>query len=117
MGLDILQVPLDSLLLSHPDKEIYARIYLGVFIFLLSSVVLISYLWYNRSVKQTQNWKAELEYVRKLQFSDAARGMRRLEAQKAVLQRAYSSKYISKATYESAINEIDRLSSQLKKRL
>ncbi len=117
-GLDMLQASLSNSLLFSPPVDNYTpRIYIGVFIFLISSIMLISYLWYNRSTNQAKDWKSELEYVKRTQFSDAAKSIRRLEAQKDVLQRAYSSKYISKNSYDSAIGEINKLSDRLKKRL
>ncbi|MEK6908798.1 MAG: hypothetical protein AABX23_01965 [Nanoarchaeota archaeon] len=118
-GLDLYQISLsNNLLLSPPETNKYSfRIYMSIFIFLLSFIMLISYLWYNRSVRQTKNWRSEIEYIKKTQFSDAAKGLRKLEAQKDVLHRAYSSRYISKNSFDSAISEIDKLSNQLKKRL
>lgn len=117
-GLDMSQVSLSNSLLFSPPVDNYSpKIYVGIFIFLISSIMLISYLWYNRSLDQAKDWKSELDYVKKTQFSDAAKGLRRLEAQKNVLERAYSSRYISKGSYDSAINEINKLSDRLKKRL
>lgn len=117
-GIDMSQASLSNSLLFSPPSDNYApRIYAGIFIFLISSVMLISYLWYNRSVNQAKDWKSELEYVKKTQFTDAAKGLRKLEAQKDVLHRAYSSRYISKSSYDSAINELNQLSERLKKRL
>lgn len=117
-GIDMYQASLsNSLLFSPPVDNFTPRIYTGIFIFLISSIMLVSYLWYNRSMNQAKDWKSELEYVKKTQFSDAAKGLRKLEAQKNVLERAYSSKYISKNSYDSAIDEINKLSASLKKRL
>lgn len=118
-GLDMYQVSLsNNLLLSPVEKNNFSsNIYIGIFIFLVSSIMLISYLWYNRSINQANNWKSELEYVKKAQFSDASKSLRKLEAQKDVLNRAYSSRYISKDSFDSAIKEINKLAEQLKKRL
>lgn len=117
VGLDLAQVSINNFLFSPPRSDYSSIIYISVFIFLLSSVVLISYLWYNRSLKQTKDWKSQIEQIRKTKFSDAARGLRKLVAQRNVLQRAYSSRYISKSSFDSAIAEIDRVTTQLKKRL
>lgn len=118
LGLDISKVSLSgSALFSPPANNYSIRIYMGIFIFLLSSIMLISYLWYNRSVNQNKDWKSQLNYVKKTQFSDAAKGIRKLQAQKDVLQRAYDSRYISRESFDSAIKEIDTLSEKLKKRL
>ncbi|MEK6894137.1 MAG: hypothetical protein AABX10_01610 [Nanoarchaeota archaeon] len=117
-GVDLSQVSLSSsLLFSPPVGSRTPRLYFGIFIFLISSIAIISYLWYNKYNGQAKNWKAELQYVKKTQFSDAAKGLRKIEAQKSVLDRAYSSRYISKDSYDAAINEINKLSDRLKKRL
>lgn len=117
-GIDMSQASLSNSLLFSPPVDNYTpRIYTGIFIFLISSIMLISYLWYHRSMNQAKDWRSELEYVKKTQFSDAAKSLRRLEAQKNVLERAYSSRYISKNSYDSAISEINKLSTSLKKRL
>lgn len=118
-GLDMYQISLSNNILFSPAEEsnFSSNLYIGIFIFLISSIMLISYLWYNRSINQANNWKSELEYVKKTQFSDAAKSIRKLEAQKDVLNRAYSSKYISKSSFDSAISEINTLMGQLKKRL
>jgi hypothetical protein len=118
-GLDLSQVSLENnILLSPPTSSNYPyRIYISVFTFLVASIMLISYLWYNRSLNEAKDWKAELQYVKKTQFSDSAKAMRKLESQKEVLDRAYTSRYISKDSYDAAIKEIDRTIGQLKKRL
>ena len=121
VGLDLSQISLPSngILLSPAikSKDYSSRIYKGIFIFLLSSIILVSYLWYNRSNKQAKDWKSQLNYIEKTQFSDAAKGLRKLQAQRALLEKAYSNHYISKNSFESALVEISRLSAQLKKRL
>lgn len=117
-GVDLSQASLsNSLLFSPPVDNKTPKLYLGIFVFLISSIALISYLWYNRSVNQTNDWKTEIEQIKKTKFGSAAKGLRRLEAQRDVLQRAYNSKYISRSSFYSAIEEIDKLSTQLKKRL
>lgn len=118
-GLDVSQVSLSNKpLLSPVDGRDYSsKIYIIVFIFLLCSIILVSYLWYNRSNEQAKNWKGRLNYIKKTEFSDARKGLRKLKDQKDVLLRAYTNHYISKSSFDSATREITRLSSQLKKRL
>ncbi len=120
VGLDVSQISLlNSPSLSPPleEKDYSSRIYLGVFLFLLSSIILVSYLWRNKYNEQAKNWRSELDYIKKTQFSDASKGLRKLQAQRGVLERAYSNHYISKISFDSAIAEISKLSGQLKKRL
>lgn len=116
-GLDLSQVSLDNSLLFSPPEDSSPRIYIGIFLFLISAIALISYLWYNRSVDQANDWQSEINRIKKTKFGSSAKKLRRLSAQRDVLQRAYSSKYISKASYDNAISEIDSLSDRLKKRL
>ena len=119
VGLDLEQVSVSSgFLFSPPSGRDYSStIYMAVFAFLLSSIVLISYLWYNHSLSQAKDWKSQIDDLRKMKFSDATKGLRRLQAQKNVLERAYGARYISKKSFDSAIFEINKMSDKLKKRL
>ena len=119
LGLDLYQVSIsNSPFLSPPSTNDYSSmVYISVFIFLLSFVILISYLWYNHSLKQAKNWKGQVDELKNIKFSDSAKGLRRIQAQKDVLKRAYLFKYISKSSFDSAMRELDTLSNQIKKRL
>ncbi|MBS3083904.1 hypothetical protein J4423_03805 [Candidatus Pacearchaeota archaeon] len=119
-GLDVYQTSLSSRDIVNPPAKLtdYSYyIYLGVFIFLLSLVILVSYLWYNRYNNQAKDWKSRLNYIQKTQFTDVARGLRKLQIQKDAVERAYSNHFISRKSFNSAIAEISRLSKELKKRL
>lgn len=67
-GLDLLQISLgDDLLFSLPIelKEYSSKIYIGLFLFLLSSIVLVVYLWYVRHEEETEELKKEINDMRK----------------------------------------------------
>ena len=67
-GLDLLQISLgDNLLFSLPIelKEYSSKIYIGLFLFLLSSIVLVVYLWYVRQEEETEELKKEINDMRK----------------------------------------------------
>jgi len=118
LGLDLYQVSINSLMLSPPSGKDYPTIiYISVFVFLLSSIILVSYLWYSHSANQAKDWMGQIDHLKKIKFSSAAKGLRKLSAQKSVLERAYSSHYITKNSFDSAITELDKLSAKLKKRL
>jgi hypothetical protein len=119
VGLDVAQVSISQGLFFSPlsGKDYSFRIYMSVFVFLISSLMLVSYLWYGRSVRQAMDWKSQINDIKKIKFSDIARSLRRLVLQKEVLKRAYVLRYISKNSYDSAMLEIDKLSDKLKKRL
>ena len=118
LGLDLSQVSLQSsLLFSLPVDNTTPRLYISIFIFLISSIALISYLWYRRSINEAKDWKTQITTLKKIKFSATAREFRRLVAKKNVLERAYSSKYLSKSSYEEALGEINKLLDKLKKRL
>ncbi len=106
-------------LFSPPvEKKDYSTwIYLGVFVFLLGFVIAISFFWSHRSVKQAKEWRSQLSYIKKIQFSDSARALRKLRSQREVLLRAYNSHYISKDSYQKGIFEIDKVFGSIKKRL
>lgn len=118
-GLDLAQVSLSKELLLSPGdgNTISLKTYTSIFTFLIASIMLISYLWYNRSINQAKDWRSQMYHLKRTYFSDAAKGLRKLRAQKDVLKRAYFSRYISKESFDSAMSEIDSMSDELKKRL
>ena len=99
------------------EKDYSTWIYLGVFVLLLGFVIIMSYFWGHRSMKQAKEWRAQLSYIKKTQFSDSARALRKLQLQRDVLLRAYNGHYISKDSYQKGILEIDKLMMSIKKRL
>ena len=121
VGIDLSQISLPSndILLSPPVELIdySSKIYRGIFLFLVSFVILLSYFWHNKTIEQAKDWKSRVDEIRKTKFSDVARSLRKLKDQKEVLERAYSNHYITKNSFDSALIEISRLAAQLKKRL
>ncbi len=104
--------------LSPPEgKDYSAWIYFGVFALLVFSMIALSYFWNHRVMNQAHDWRSRVNYIKKTQFTDGAKAMRKLKYQKDVLDRAYSSNYITKDSYTKGIAAIENLSSQLKKRL
>ncbi len=121
-GFDIAQFNTltEEILLFSPttEKKDYSTwIYLGVFVLLLGFVVVISLFWSHRSIKQANEWRSQLSYIKKIQFSDSARALRKLQAQRDVLLRAYNKHYISKESYRKGIFEVDKVLGSIKKRL
>ncbi len=121
-GFDIAQfntLTEEILLFSPPvEKKDYSMwIYLGVFVLLLGFVIVISLFWSQRSVKQAKEWRSQLSYIKKIQFSDSARALRKLRSQREVLLRAYNRHFISKESYQKGIFEIDNVLDSIKKRL
>lgn len=121
-GFDIAQfntLTEEILLFSPPvEKKDYSTwIYLGVFVLLLGFVIVISLFWSHRSMNQAKEWRSQLSYIKKIQFSDSARALRKLRSQRDVLFRAYNRHYISKESYQKGIFEIDKVSESIKKRL
>ncbi|MEK6915133.1 MAG: hypothetical protein AABW89_01165 [Nanoarchaeota archaeon] len=120
LGLDLYQLSLEDKLLLSPPLEINdysSKIYFGIFLFLLCSIILISYLWHNKSVEQAKGWKSRLNEIKNTNFGEAAKSLRKLKDQKDTLERAYSNHYISKNSFDTAMKEISKLANQLKKRL
>ncbi len=114
------QLPVNSQIFFSPpvkQKNSSSLIYLSVFSFLLVSIILLSYFWNHRVMSQANDWRSRVNYIKKIQFSDSAKAMRKLKYQKDVLQRAYESHYITKESYNEGILAIESLSSKLKKRL
>lgn len=121
LWLDVAQInlPKSDLLLSPAveKKDFSSWIYFGVFIFLIVSMMFLNYFWNRRIKKQANDWSSHVDYIKKTQFSDAAKSIRNLNEQKNVLERAYKSSYITKGSYQRGIIEIDKLTTSLKKRL
>jgi len=120
IGIDLYQISLpNDLLLSPPleEKDYSFEIYMGIFFILLCSIILISYLWYNKYVEQARDWRSKVNEIKNFNFNDSAKALRKLKNQRSILDRAYANHYISKRSYDSAISEISRLASKLKKRL
>lgn len=119
--LDIAEVQLSGqqvMLSPSIEKKDYSSwIYFGVFVFLLFSMIVLSYFWNHRVMNQAHDWRSRVNYIKKTQFTDGAKAMRKLKYQKDVLERAYASHYITKESYIEGISTIEKLSSQLKKRL
>ena len=80
-------------------------------------MIALSYYWNHRVMSQAKDWEAQVNHIKKTQFSDSARALRRLKSQRDVLVRAYSNHYITKESYRKGIAEIDKLTTSLKKRL
>ena len=121
IGFDIAQlntVTWEILLSPAVEKKDYSFwIYLIVFVLLLGTMIGLSYYWNHRVMNQAKDWKSRVTYIKKTQFSDSARALRKLVLQRDVLVRAYGGHYIAKESYQKGIAEIDRLMTRLKKRL
>lgn len=118
--LDVLQVSLkqdERIYFSPENKSSNYWIYLGIFTFLIASIIALSYFWNHRVVVQANDWRQRLESIKKYQFSDSAKALRKLSLQRDILQRAYSSRFISKSSYLTGLSEISKMSEDLKKRL
>lgn len=99
------------------EKDYSTWIYLGVFVLLLSFVIIMSLFWSRRSMKQAKEWRSHLSYIKKTQFSDSAKALRKLQRQRDVLLRAYNNQYISKDSYLKGVGEVDKLMAGVRKRL
>lgn len=119
VGFDIQHISIapEEVSLSPRGRDYSSWVYFIIFVFLLASMIGLSHFWHHRSVTQAKGWKQQLHYIKKTQFSNAARALRKLSHQREVLERAYTNHYISKESYAQGVGEINRLSSQLKKRL
>src|SRR3989344_4832810 len=119
-GFDIAQLNTvtGAILFSPPlEKKDYSTwIYLGAFVLLLGFVIAMSYFWNRRSMNQAKEWRLQLNYIKKTQFGDSARALRKLQLQRDILFRAYNNKYISKDSYQKGILEIDKLMGNIRKR-
>ncbi len=116
--LDILQTPSSSndiyLSPEYPNSNYW--IYLTIFSFLIASIIVMSYFWNHRNMVQANEWQSKLQEIKKYQFSDSSKALRKLASQKEVLQRAYSSKFITKQSYLEGISSINKMSENLKKK-
>ncbi|MEK6847109.1 MAG: hypothetical protein AABY16_02995 [Nanoarchaeota archaeon] len=100
------------------EKKDYSTwIYFGVFILLIGFVLIMSYFWSRRTMKQAKEWRSQVNYIKKTQFTDSARALRKLQLQRDVILRAYNNHYISRDSYQKGIFEIDKLMTSIKKRL
>ncbi len=100
------------------EKKDYSFwIYISVFVLLLGALIGLSYYWNNRTMTQAKDWEAQVSHIKKTQFSDSARALRKLKSQRDVLVRAYNNHFITKESYQKGVAEIDRLTTSLKKRL
>ncbi len=99
------------------EKDYSYWIYLGIFTFLIASIIVLSYFWNHRVITQAREWKTKLDDIKKYQFSDSGKAIRKLASQKEVLQRAHSMHFISNSSYIQGISEIEKMSSNLRKRL
>ncbi len=121
VGYDIAQLNTQTgeILLSPQiiEKDYSYWIYLGIFTFLIASIIVLSYFWNHRIVTQASEWKTKLNDIKKYQFSDSRKAIRKLEYQKEILQRAYSMHFITQTSYVQGISEIEKMSENLKKRL
>ena len=100
------------------EKKDYSTwIYIAVFVLLLGFVFIMSYFWNRRSMNQAKEWRSQVDYIKKTQFSDSAKALRKLQLQKDVLVRAYNNHFISKDSYQKGIGEVDKLTASIKKRL
>ena len=113
------KLPKSEIALSPIDekRDYSSWLYTGIFIFLLASMIVLSYFWNHRAMKQAGDWRSRVNYIKKTQFTDTAKAMRNLKYQKDVLERAYASHYITKESYLDGLSTIEKLSEQLKKRL
>ncbi|MGV8142007.1 MAG: hypothetical protein ACP5NS_00025 [Candidatus Pacearchaeota archaeon] len=114
------QLPISPQIFFSPPvekKEYSSWMYLGIFALLVISMILLSYFWNARVMNTANDWRSRVNYIKKTQFSDSAKAMRKLKDQKEVLERAYASHYITRESYNQGISTIENLSKQLNKRL
>jgi len=106
-------------LLSPPieKKDFSAFIFIGVLVFLIGAVILLSYYWNRRVLIEAKDWRNRLKDIKEEKFGDNARSLRRLNGQKLVLDRAFASHYISEKSYKEGVREINSLMEKIKKRL
>ncbi len=88
-----------------------------IILFLMVSVIVLSYYWNKRVLNQGKEWRTKVSEIRAVKFSDAARSIRRLNYQKHLLEKAYGSHYVTRESYEQGRKEINNMISKLKKRL
>lgn len=99
------------------EKDFSSLISLGVVVFLLFSVIVISYFWNRRILIEAKDWRKQINKVKKTKFGDSAKYLRKLIHQKNILERAYGLKYISKKSYVEGTKEINLLIKKTKKKL
>lgn len=88
---------------------------LAIIAFLLTSFMVLNYLWRRRMVSSVRYWDQQLQQARTAGTSLQAR--KRLAYQRQLLVEAYSKGYISKQTYAATRARLDRVQRALKKRL
>jgi hypothetical protein len=116
--LDVYQVPVKSdLYLSPPEDRTNYWLYLGIFSFLIASIIILSYFWNHKVAVQADEWKSELKEIKKYRLSDSNKALKKLNSQKEILQRAYSSHFISKSSYLEGMSSINKMMEDFEKRL
>ena len=120
-GFDVAQLNTmtgEILLSPAVEKRDYSFwIYVAVFVLLIGAIIGLNYYWNHRVMTQAKNWESQLANIKKTNFGNSARALRKLSMQRNVLERAYAHRYISRESYSKGIIEIDKLAVNLKKRL
>ncbi len=106
-----------SLSPSAAEKDYSKLIGFFVILFLIASVILLSYYWNKRVFSEAKDWRGKIDELKKTKFSDTAKAISKLKYQKTILQKAYARHYITKQSYLSGTDEINALIERLKKRL
>lgn len=97
--------------------DVSKKIGFFIILFLMVSVIILSYYWNKRVLNQGKEWRTKVNEIKSVKFGDAARSIRRLGYQKDLLEKAYGSHYVTRESYEEGKREINSLLNKLKKRL
>jgi len=102
----------------HIEKKNFSFVIAAfIIIVLLIFFLIINYLWKAKAIRDAKNWSSKISEINKIKFSDNAKKIRRLQYQLNVLERAYSSHYVTKESYMEGKRQITSLIAKLKKRL
>ena len=102
---------------TEPAFDIYLISSFVIILILIISFLAFNHYWNRRVISHSQKWKERVAEIKKFKYGDVAKKIGKLENQKRLLNTAYSKGYIKKNSYDESKREINKVLSNLKKRL